>query len=50
MKGKKIRVEINSRGKYLQVYSGFCLKTAEGIKNMLKRQDPRLKILMIKEA
>lgn len=50
MKEKKIRVEIQSRGKYSQVYCGFCLKTAEGIKNMLKRQDPRIRILTIKEA
>lgn len=46
----RIRVEIRSRGKYAQVYSGNNMKTAIGIKNMLKRQDPRLHILMVREV
>jgi len=47
---EKIRVEIRSRGKYSQVYSGTSMKTALGIKNMLKRQDPRLQIIMVREV
>lgn len=47
---KKIRVEIRSRGKYSQVYSGTSMKTALGIKNMLKRQDPRLQVMMVHEV
>jgi len=46
----RIKVEIKTRGSYAQVYLGNDMKQAEGIKNMLKRQDPRISILIVKEV
>lgn len=47
---KKIKVEIKTRNKFVQVYCGFSMRTALGIKNMLRRQDPRLHIMMVREV
>lgn len=47
---KKIKVEIKTRNKFVQVYCGFSMKTALGIKNMLRRQDPRIRTMVVVEV
>lgn len=46
---KKVRVEVETKGKWAEVYTGTSLKVATGIKNMLRRQNAKMRPLIIIE-